>query len=336
MHRVAIVQTAIGISKPFPRIDRAPSKCGHLFEPILEIDTRQSQASYLENLVQTLSEHSDASLSTIYTVKTRIPNRPETESPRLDASFIRLISDGNIHPTDRFHLVFKSTWTLKLKEGQRFYVRLTTRHKRKSSPGQTTESRTVSADNLAGESPSPDAGFEKRVYEKALHPNPALHYVLVRSCQDSLTVANAEEILFTLAVTAFQCSDARPLHVNPLEDVNVKFGENLPEKTSSPFVNSNLTMSRSQYDRIKAAGLSRTTKMPKRTAYIALGSNVGDSVQNIELACRKLNELGIEVNRTSSLYLSQPMYYEDQAAFVNGVCEVGNLPRIVNYRLFKD
>ncbi|MCJ1478201.1 trifunctional dihydropteroate synthetase [Lambiella insularis] len=56
--------------------------------------------------------------------------------------------------------------------------------------------------------------------------------------------------------------------------------------------------------------------------YIALGSNVGDRIKNLESACRQLSQEGIRVLRTSALYETEPMYVENQNAFINGVCEV--------------
>lgn len=61
----------------------------------------------------------------------------------------------------------------------------------------------------------------------------------------------------------------------------------------------------------------------KRTAYIALGSNMGDRVAMIEQACREMDARGIMVKRTSSLWETEPMYVLDQDRFVNGACEVG-------------
>ncbi|KAL3475756.1 hypothetical protein BJX99DRAFT_259014 [Aspergillus californicus] len=58
------------------------------------------------------------------------------------------------------------------------------------------------------------------------------------------------------------------------------------------------------------------------TAYIALGSNVGERVEMIEQACLELDRAGIKVRRTSSLFETAPMYYLDQDPFMNGVCEV--------------
>ncbi|KAJ0322036.1 hypothetical protein COL5a_009014 [Colletotrichum fioriniae] len=58
------------------------------------------------------------------------------------------------------------------------------------------------------------------------------------------------------------------------------------------------------------------------TAYIALGSNLGDRVAWIEQACAEMDRRGIKVKRTSSLWETEPMYVLDQDRFVNGVCEV--------------
>ncbi|KAM7199888.1 folic acid synthesis protein [Naviculisporaceae sp. PSN 640] len=60
----------------------------------------------------------------------------------------------------------------------------------------------------------------------------------------------------------------------------------------------------------------------KRTAYIALGSNLGDRIGWIEKACNELDARGIKVKRTSSLWETEPMYVLDQDRFVNGACEV--------------
>ena len=67
---------------------------------------------------------------------------------------------------------------------------------------------------------------------------------------------------------------------------------------------------------------SRSPKM-KRTAYIALGSNLGDRIGWIEKACNEMDARGIRVKRTSSLWETEPMYVLDQDRFVNGACEVG-------------
>ncbi|KND88785.1 Folic acid synthesis protein fol1 [Tolypocladium ophioglossoides CBS 100239] len=60
----------------------------------------------------------------------------------------------------------------------------------------------------------------------------------------------------------------------------------------------------------------------KETAYIALGSNLGDRVAEIEKACNEMDRRGIRVKRTSSLWETEPMYVADQDRFINGACEV--------------
>ncbi|KAH8162693.1 hypothetical protein CIB48_g5564 [Xylaria polymorpha] len=66
----------------------------------------------------------------------------------------------------------------------------------------------------------------------------------------------------------------------------------------------------------------RPTPPKIRTAYIALGSNLGDRVAMIEQACNQMDACGIKVKRTSSLWETEPMYVLDQDRFVNGACEV--------------
>ncbi len=61
---------------------------------------------------------------------------------------------------------------------------------------------------------------------------------------------------------------------------------------------------------------------PKRTAYIALGSNMGDRIGWIEKACDEMDARGVKVKHTSCLWETEPMYVLDQDRFVNGACEV--------------
>jgi 2-amino-4-hydroxy-6-hydroxymethyldihydropteridine diphosphokinase len=55
--------------------------------------------------------------------------------------------------------------------------------------------------------------------------------------------------------------------------------------------------------------------------YLALGSNVGDRQANLRQALRLLNESGVFVVKTSSLYETEPLDYLDQAWFLNSVVE---------------
>jgi 2-amino-4-hydroxy-6-hydroxymethyldihydropteridine diphosphokinase len=55
---------------------------------------------------------------------------------------------------------------------------------------------------------------------------------------------------------------------------------------------------------------------------IALGSNLGDRVENIENAIKLMGTKGVKVLQTSHLFESKPMFYEDQGKFLNCACEV--------------
>ncbi|KAI8632151.1 Dihydropteroate synthase [Xylariaceae sp. FL1651] len=91
------------------------------------------------------------------------------------------------------------------------------------------------------------------------------------------------------------------------------------------------TMDQSLFDDLKSQprdaqlfrnGDAKAQAPKKQTAFIALGSNLGDRVAMIEQACREMDARGIKVKRTSSLWETEPMYVLDQDRFVNGACEV--------------
>ena len=54
-------------------------------------------------------------------------------------------------------------------------------------------------------------------------------------------------------------------------------------------------------------------------AVIALGSNLGDPKENLDLALALLRE-ATNVSNVSSYYITKPVGYEDQPDFVNAVC----------------
>lgn len=70
------------------------------------------------------------------------------------------------------------------------------------------------------------------------------------------------------------------------------------------------------------------------TAYVAIGTNLGDRIANIKAATNQLEDVEgededlvenretVKVKRVSRLYESVPMYMLDQGEFVNGVIEV--------------
>lgn len=60
-----------------------------------------------------------------------------------------------------------------------------------------------------------------------------------------------------------------------------------------------------------------------RRVFVALGSNIGDSVKHIETACRLIDDdHDMRIVDTSCLYRTKAMYVENQDDFVNGACEV--------------
>jgi len=58
-----------------------------------------------------------------------------------------------------------------------------------------------------------------------------------------------------------------------------------------------------------------------RTAYISLGSNLGDRAVMLERAIAVMNSAGIQVARQSSLYVTEPLDAPGQAWFLNAVVE---------------
>jgi 2-amino-4-hydroxy-6-hydroxymethyldihydropteridine diphosphokinase len=55
--------------------------------------------------------------------------------------------------------------------------------------------------------------------------------------------------------------------------------------------------------------------------YIGIGSNVGNRESNCRMAIERLNEKGIEVKKTSSMYETEPWGFKDQPKFINMVIE---------------
>ena len=58
------------------------------------------------------------------------------------------------------------------------------------------------------------------------------------------------------------------------------------------------------------------------SAYVALGSNLGDKEGNLRHALVLLKEHGVEVMKVSTFICTEPYGVTDQPQFLNGVCEV--------------
>ncbi len=62
--------------------------------------------------------------------------------------------------------------------------------------------------------------------------------------------------------------------------------------------------------------------MPTHTAYLSLGSNLGDRAANIERALARLDAAGVRIVRRSSLYKTEPVEFTAQGWFLNLAAEV--------------
>ena len=59
-----------------------------------------------------------------------------------------------------------------------------------------------------------------------------------------------------------------------------------------------------------------------KTAYLSLGSNLGDRQQNIRHAVERLEEAGLRVVQSSSVYETEPQDRRDQPWFLNTAIQV--------------
>lgn len=58
------------------------------------------------------------------------------------------------------------------------------------------------------------------------------------------------------------------------------------------------------------------------TAYVALGTNLGDLKENLDGALQRLREKGLQITKVSSYIDTDPYGVTDQPRFLNAVCEV--------------
>jgi 2-amino-4-hydroxy-6-hydroxymethyldihydropteridine diphosphokinase len=63
-------------------------------------------------------------------------------------------------------------------------------------------------------------------------------------------------------------------------------------------------------------------RMPAHTAYLSLGSNLGDRAANIENALVRLDSAGVRIVRRSSIYKTEPVEFTSQGWFLNLAAEV--------------
>ncbi|MEK6320199.1 MAG: 2-amino-4-hydroxy-6-hydroxymethyldihydropteridine diphosphokinase [Acidobacteriota bacterium] len=70
--------------------------------------------------------------------------------------------------------------------------------------------------------------------------------------------------------------------------------------------------------------------------YLGLGSNMGDRRANLREAIARIEKLGIEVVRESSIYETQPVGFRDQPWFLNQVIEAKMLAGLESGSVFGD
>jgi 2-amino-4-hydroxy-6-hydroxymethyldihydropteridine diphosphokinase len=58
------------------------------------------------------------------------------------------------------------------------------------------------------------------------------------------------------------------------------------------------------------------------TAYIAFGSNIGESFLTIDKALKLMEERGMKITRKSEIYETKPYGYTEQPNFINGAVEI--------------
>ena len=62
--------------------------------------------------------------------------------------------------------------------------------------------------------------------------------------------------------------------------------------------------------------------LSSHTAFVALGSNLGDREENLHCALELLTQNGIEIVKVSKFIETEPYGVIDQPRFLNGVCQV--------------
>ena len=135
-----------------------------------------------------------------------------------------------------------------------------------------------------------------------------------------------QDLANRLAQTLWSLNEENALAM-PLDVVEVTLypRETKPKRPEdSPFLcRIAIRLNRLDFERAKHSASMTPCTSDEHTAYIALGSNVDDRIASIESACRLMQTRGIAIERTSALYETAPMYYENQPPFINGVCQVG-------------
>ena len=170
-----------------------------------------------------------------------------------------------------------------------------------------------------------------------VHPTFGLHQDVFRIAQE-LQFHSLEGAALSLAQSMFYLADkqspckriqhviVRMRQTFPMTDASRTRIEQMADMRNKEFDNTTLpsckiSLTRRQYEQSQGTLLSGVPNGRHRV-FLALGSNQGNRVEMIESAVREMGDRGLTVHRTSALYETKPMYLENQASFINGVCEV--------------
>ena len=147
-----------------------------------------------------------------------------------------------------------------------------------------------------------------------------LHRALVDRLKETRIKNYSDAQALQLAKMAYQLSDessqGSPLAIVSIIIIGRQDGIDVP----SQHLRSRLR--RDVYEASRQSTAEKLKTAHEHLVYLALGSNVGDRIASLDLACHELDRRGIRVVRTSALYETDAMYLQNQPSFINGACEV--------------
>ncbi len=214
-----------------------------------------------------------------------------------------------------------TTWPIRLhglESSKSCHINLNTLHD--LAQAETAQSSGSSANSTSGDQAGSIANVSTQESD-LVHSVTRMH----KSVRDSLGDVSEENVLtekmHSACQMSYQVADADP-HLDRLLRTHIAIKEAEAPRGQKSLANATLTRPRYEQDKgIHVNGLNSPTG---QEVYIAIGSNLGNRLQNIESACDKMTEKDIIVVRTSALYETRPMYLEDQDLFLNCVCQVRN------------
>lgn len=183
---------------------------------------------------------------------------------------------------------------------------------------QTTETRTADAEAVGDKASEAPFSQESR-FAVSISAAEVVHRALFDRLKEPQTIFS-QALTSQLAKLAYQLSD-QISQDSRLKAVSIKTSRHkIGVDGATETITSEL--SRSKYEAIRQSPAQLLENSNDHVVYVALGSNVGDRIAMLELACRELDRYGIRVVRTSAIYETEPMYLQEQRPFINGVCEV--------------